>query len=122
MKKLTLAVLALTAGISVVTACSSGSNARGDARSPDSSPPVTQNPMSDSTTFRASGSIHAVNLEGGCWRFDAADGRHFEISKATAPEGLLVDGKQATLTLRPRPDLMSTCMIGPIAEVVKVEP
>jgi hypothetical protein len=66
--------------------------------------------------------MHAVNLEGGCWRFDAEDGRHFEISRATAPAELLVDEKAATLTLRPRADLMSTCMIGPIAEVVGVEP
>jgi hypothetical protein len=115
-------ILALAAGALVIHACSSGSNTRGDAQPPDSSSPVTQEPMSDSTTFRASGTIHAVNLEGGCWRFDAEDGRHFEISKATAPAGLLVDGKQATLTLRPRSDLMSTCMIGPIAEVVTVEP
>ena len=78
--------------------------------------------MTDSTTIRTSGTVHAVNLEGGCWRFDAQDGRHFEIEKGSAPAGLLVDGKQATLTLKPRPDLMSTCMIGPIAEVVKVEP
>ena len=115
-------ILAITAGILAMTACSSGSNARGNAQPPDSTAPVTQNPMSDSTTFRASGTIHAVNLEGGCWRFDADDGRHFEISKATAPAGLLVDGKKASLTLRPRPDLMSTCMIGPIAEVVTVDP
>lgn len=114
----------IAAGILLLIACRPGGNSRGDATPPDSSAPapVTQEPMSDSTTFRASGTMHAVNLEGGCWRFDAEDGRHFEISRATAPAGLLVDGKQATLTLRPRSDLMSTCMIGPIAEVVTVEP
>lgn len=78
--------------------------------------------MTDSTTVRTSGTVHAVNLEGGCWRFDAQDGRQFEIEKGSAPDGLLVDGKQVTLTLRPRPDLMSSCMIGPIAQVVRVEP
>ena len=117
-----LTILAITAGTLAIISCSSGSNARPEAESPDSSAPVTQQPMSDSTTFRASGTIHAVNVEGGCWRFDTEDGRHFEIIKATAPAGLLVDGKTATLTLRPRSDMMSTCMIGPMAEVVAVEP
>jgi hypothetical protein len=72
-------------------------------------------------TFRVSGSVRRVNLEGGCWGFDAEDGRCFELSRAGAPGGLLVDGKRATLTLRIRPDLMSLCMIGPIVEVVGAE-
>ena len=116
------ALIAIAAGALLVGGCSSSANSRGDANQPDSSTPASREPMPDSTTFRARGTIHAVNLEGGCWRFDAEDGRHFEISKATAPAGLLTDGKQATLVLRPRADLMSTCMIGPIAEVVTVEP
>lgn len=102
--------------------CRAGANAGGDTGQPDSSTPAPQEPMTDSTAFRSSGTVRAVNIEGGCWRFDAQDGRHFELEKGSAPAGLLVDGKQATLTLRPRPDLMSTCMIGPIAEVVRVEP
>jgi hypothetical protein len=78
--------------------------------------------MTDSTTFRVGGTVRSVNLEGGCWRFDADDGRRFELDRGSAPAGLLVDGKPATLTLRPRPDLMSTCMIGPQVQVLKVEP
>ena len=106
----------------LLQACRTGANSGGQANRPDSLPPAIQEPMTDSTSVRASGTVHAVNLEGGCWRFDTQDGRHFEIEKGSAPAGLLTDGKQATLTLRPRPDLMSTCMIGPIAEVIKVEP
>ncbi len=74
-------------------------------------------PMSGDTTFRATGTIHRVNVEGGCWRFDLEGGGHFEL-RAGADPSILVDGRQATLTLRPRPDLMSACQIGPIAEVV----
>ena len=113
--------LALAMGVAL-PGCRSSANAGGEANRPDSAPPASQEPVPDSTTIRAAGTMRAVNVEGGCWRFDLQDGRHFEIVKSTAPEGLLGDGKQATLILRPRPDLMSTCMIGPIAEVVRVEP
>jgi hypothetical protein len=88
--------------------CRSAGNSEGAANRPDSAPPPSQQPMTDSTTIRTSGTVHAVNLEGGCWRFDAQDGRQYEIEKGSAP--------------KPRPDLMSTCMIGPIAQVVRVEP
>lgn len=70
--------------------------------------------------MRLTGTVRAVGIEGGCWRFDADDGRNFEISRSGVPADLLQDGKKATLLLRARPDLMSTCMIGPIVEVVKV--
>ena len=106
----------------VLPGCRSSANAGGGADRPDSLPSSNQQPMTDTTTIRATGTVRAVNVEGGCWRFDAQDGSHFELSKGGAPAGLLEDGAQATLIRRPRPDLMSTCMIGPIAEVVRVEP
>jgi hypothetical protein len=114
-------VLVLALAIALLDGCRSGANSGREGNLPDSAPPPGQEPMPDSATIRAGGTVRAVSVEGGCWRFEAEDGRHFEIEKGSAPEGLLVDGKQATLTLRPRPDLMSSCMIGPIAEVVKVE-
>lgn len=78
-------------------------------------------PPATTTAMRVAGTIHSVNVEGGCWRFDAQNGSHYEILKSSAPSGLLQDGKQVTLTVKPRPDLMSTCMVGPIVEVVRVE-
>jgi hypothetical protein len=105
----------------LLAGCRAGANAGGDTSPPDTAPYAGQETMTDSTSFRTSGTVRAVNVEGGCWRFDADDGRRFEIEKGSAPAGLLEDGRKATLTLRPRPDLMSTCMIGPIAEVLKVE-
>lgn len=82
--------------------------------SPGSEPGI---PVSADTTFRATGTVHRVNVEGGCWRFDLEDGRHFEL-RADADPSILVDGRKVTLTLRPRPDLMSACQVGPIVEVV----
>jgi hypothetical protein len=71
--------------------------------------------------MRLTGTVRAVGVEGGCWQFEADDGRKFELARSFAPAALLQDGKKATLVLKARPDLMSTCMVGPIVEVVKVE-
>ena len=90
------------------------------ASKPAATSPAAGQPA-DTTQMRLTGTVRAVALEGGCWRFDADDGRKFEIAKASAPADLLQDGRKATLTVRERPDLMSSCMIGPIVEVVKVE-
>ncbi len=111
--------LTLVLAAAVLVACRPASN--GALQRPDSAPPTAQEPMPDSTTFRATGTVRSVNVEGGCWRFEANDGKHYELSRGSAPAGLLADGKQAILILRPRPDLMSTCMVGPIVEVVRVE-
>ena len=93
--------------------------ANDDATNPAT--PAAAGQPADTTQMRLTGTVRAVGIEGGCWRFDAEDGRNFEISRSGAPADLLQDGKKATLLLRARPDLMSTCMIGPIVEVVKVE-
>lgn len=87
---------------------------------PDSAP-AGSTPARDTTGMRLSGTVRSVNLEGGCWRFDGDDGKQYEIARGSAPQGLLQDGKKVTLTLKLRTDLMSSCMIGPIVEVVKVE-
>lgn len=108
-----LAPLLLAATLTL--ACRSAAN---DATKPAT--PAAGQPA-DTTQMRLTGTVRAVGIEGGCWRFDADDGRHFEISRAGVPAGLLQDGKKATLELRARPDLMSTCMIGPIVEVVTME-
>jgi hypothetical protein len=120
MTRMPLATAAL-AGILVLSlGCRSAANSDAGGARADS--PGFEPAMNDTTSFRASGTIRSVNIEGGCWRFDAQDGKHYEIASASAPAGFLTDGKAATLTLRLRPDLMSTCMIGPIVEIVKVEP
>jgi hypothetical protein len=109
-------IATLLLALAITLACHSA--AKDDATKPAA--PAAGQPR-DTSQMRLTGTVRAVGIEGGCWRFDADDGRHFEISRSGAPAGLLQDGKKATLELRARPDLMSTCMIGPIVEVVKVD-
>ena len=98
------------------------SAARPDAPTPTDSLPAGAGEPTDAAIFKASGQMRLINVEGGCWRFDTTDGKRIEIIRSSAPAGLLVEGRQATLSLRLRPDVMSTCMIGPLAEIVSVEP
>lgn len=109
----------ITAALLLVLACRPSPPEGNETTRPDTATPT--NPPSTNTDMRVTGTIHSVNVEGGCWRFDAENGAHYEILKSSAPSGLLVDGKQVTLTVKPRPDVMSTCMVGPIVEVVRVE-
>ena len=115
-----VALLALCGSLLVGCAPSSGDGAANTRPADTSSPTPPPNQM-DTTNMRVTGTVHSVSIEGGCWRFDADNGTHYEIEKGSAPAGLLTDGKKATLTLKLRPDLMSSCMVGPIAQVVAVE-
>lgn len=73
----------------------------------------------DSGAMMVSGMVKRVEVSGGCWQFVASDSTHYELRAEQAPADLLVDGKQASLNLKPRPDLMSNCMVGQIVDVVR---
>ena len=112
-----IALVVLLAG-SALPACRASAN--DDANKPAATVPAAGQP-GDTTQMRVTGTVRAVGVEGGCWQFEADDGRKFELARSFAPAALLQDGKKATLVLKARGDLMSTCMIGPIVEVVQVE-
>ena len=76
---------------------------------------------SDPGGLQVTGIVHRSAVEGGCWRFETSDGKSYELRASQAPTDLLVDGKRATLVLRLRPDLLSTCQVGQVADVVRVE-
>jgi hypothetical protein len=113
-----LSKLPLLIGVLALSACRGAPN--DEPARPAATPPSAAQP-GDTSDMRLTGTVRAVGVEGGCWQFEADDGRKFELARSFAPSALLQDGKKATLVLKARPDLMSTCMVGPIVEVVKVE-
>lgn len=111
-------LLVVTAMLLVLGACN-GRAPEETVSTPTRDSIMIDTPTSDSG-FQVSGTVHRLAVEGGCWRFDAEDGRHFELTPSLAPAELLADGQAATLELRLRPDQMSTCQVAPLVEVMKV--
>lgn len=72
--------------------------------------------------FRVSGTVSKSQVGMNCWRFTGEDGKGYELRPDQAPAEVLVDGHAATLILKKRADLMSSCMVGEIVDVVRVEP
>lgn len=73
-----------------------------------------------SGTLRVTGVVRKAVVGVNCWRFEGSDGTAYELMPSLAPEEVLRDGQRFTLILSPRADLMSTCMVGKIVEVVRV--
>jgi len=71
--------------------------------------------------FRVDGTVRKAEVGANCWRLEARDGSSYELRPEQAPSELFTDGKVVTLVLRKRVDLMSTCMVGQIVDVVRVE-
>lgn len=99
-------------GLALMMGCAAGPKKEEDAMSRDST-------LGDAGV-EVRGTVQKAAVGVNCWQFIAADSTRYELRAGQAPPDLLVDQKQATVTLRVRPDLMSTCMVGQIADVVKV--
>ena len=69
--------------------------------------------------FRTNGTVQFVNVEGGCWRVLAADGKSYEpVNLSTA---FRVDGLRVSMILTPAKNAGSYCMVGELVEVVSME-
>jgi hypothetical protein len=68
------------------------------------------------------GTMHHLNIEGGCWKFVTEDGESFE--PRGDPPDLYQDGLRVTLLGFPRPGLVTLCQVGPVMKVVnfKIQP
>jgi hypothetical protein len=101
--------LGLVAGLVGLVACSSGGP-----------PPAPEGGAAVAGELRVSGTVRKAPVGVNCWRLQGDDGNSYELLVNTVPSEVLVDGKQVTLELTPRDDMMSTCMVGRIVEVARV--
>jgi len=74
-----------------------------------------------SDEIRVSGTVEHTEVGVDCWRLAGSDGKGYELRKDQVPFGLLVDGRKVTLVVKPRVDLMSSCQVGQIVDVVRIE-
>ena len=82
------------------------------------SPILAQDAAIGDTTI--AGTMVHTNLEGGCWYLDAGEGKHYElIGDEGVVNSLHSDGKMVQVRVRPAKGVSSTCMVGPIMQVVE---
>lgn len=65
-----------------------------------------------------SGRVDRAGIEGGCLLLRASAGQVYELAEGISD--VLRPGAQVTVTGRLRPDLATSCQIGPVLEVVTV--
>ncbi|HET9481520.1 MAG TPA: hypothetical protein VFP98_07185 [Candidatus Polarisedimenticolia bacterium] len=71
-------------------------------------------------TIQVSGVVRFVQIEGGCWTLRADGGAIYELLTSKATSHILVDGARVSLVVSPR-EAASSCMLGEIAEVERVQ-
>lgn len=71
--------------------------------------------------FRMEGIVRKAEVGANCWRLEGKDGASYELRPEQAPADLFAEGKAVALVLKKRSDLMSSCMVGQIVDVVRVE-
>jgi hypothetical protein len=83
------------------------------------SPDVHEATGSSSTdTVEITGTVTFVNLEGGFFTIQGNDGSTY--TPINLPESFRKDGLEINALVRPRPDVMSIHMVGPIIEIVDI--
>jgi hypothetical protein len=70
-------------------------------------------------SFRVTGTVHSVPVEGGCWALRVNESLQYE--PLGLPAAFRVDGLEVRALLILRGGLGSICMIGPTAEVLEIE-
>ena len=71
--------------------------------------------------IRATGTVEKTEVGVNCWRLAAEDGASYELRTDQAPAALLEHGRKVTVVLKPRTDLMSSCQVGKLVDVVRIE-
>ncbi len=70
-------------------------------------------------TITVVGSVEFIQIEGGCWAILDVDQTRYE--PINLPEEFRKDGLAVRAVLVPREDLVSTCQIGEIVEILTIE-
>ncbi|MGD8867427.1 MAG: hypothetical protein PVI01_07345 [Gemmatimonadales bacterium] len=76
--------------------------------------------VDDPSAFVIDGTVRFLDIEGGCWGIFGDDGVTYE--PMGIPREFLEDGLKVRAAVKLRPDLLSTCMIGTIVEVLEIKP
>lgn len=62
--------------------------------------------------LRLIGTIHFLEVEGGCWQLEADTGRRYELQPRQAPPALLRDGARVSVVGQPADESQTGCRVG----------
>jgi hypothetical protein len=71
--------------------------------------------------MRLTGTVHYYNLEGGFWAVRGDDGVTYDPI-AGLPSAFQRENLRVTMVARTRPDMGGIHMVGPITEILSIEP
>jgi hypothetical protein len=79
---------------------------------------VPVEPFESSKRAVVDASVEFLNVEGGCWTIEV--GEHVHYLPLNLPEEFRSDGLKIRTELLRRDDYGSTCMVGPVVEVISI--
>jgi hypothetical protein len=78
----------------------------------------TPEPDVESPPFRITGEVHYMDVEGGLFVITGTDG--VQYNPINLPESFKSDGANVEADVRRRDDLVTTAMVGPVIEVLRI--
>ena len=79
---------------------------------------VPVEPLESTTHAIVDASVEFLNVEGGCWTIEVRE--HVHYLPLDLPEEFRRDGLRVRAELLRRDDYYSTCMVGPVVEVLSI--
>jgi hypothetical protein len=80
--------------------------------------PAEPRPLESGQSAVVDASVRFLGVEGGCWTIEVAEEVHY--LPLNLPEEFRRDGLRIRAELRLRNDYGSTCMVGPVVEVLSI--
>jgi hypothetical protein len=71
--------------------------------------------------LRLTGTVHFLEVAGGCWQFTAESGRRYELQPDQAPASVLRDGARVSVVGQPAERSETGCRVGMPLDVRRVE-
>lgn len=75
--------------------------------------------LNDDDILSLDGVVQFVDVEGGCWRIHGNNGVNYEPTNL--PKDFQEDGLAVRFTAKEREDLVSTCQVGRIIELIRIK-
>jgi hypothetical protein len=70
-------------------------------------------------TYTIRGKMHFTDIEGGCWQLITGNNQSYELVGEDTPF-LEYEGLMAEIVVKDTDNIMSTCMVGKVVQIIKI--